>query len=347
MNIVRFIKSFFSSDIAIDLGSENTKIYVKEQGIVLNEPTITALKHFHGEKVFIKYGSEAKEKLGKSPKNIEIVCPIKKGSIADLEATEALVEEFIARVHDGGFFRPSPTVLVAIPSSSSKIETKAIQDAIYNAGAKEVLFVKQGIAAALGCNVDISSTKPSCFIDIGAETTEVSVIASSGVVFSKTFDVGGKDMSNAIEKHILDTYKVKIGSESAERIKREMATVVTDDIDENVSMTVKCKNVLTDKPESIEIKQKDVYLGMYDPMLRIIEAIDEILKELSAETIASLFDNGIYVIGGSSQIKGLPELISSYTGLETHIVNKPSLSVIAGCGEIIEQNASFDDYDDY
>lgn len=346
MNVLRFIKSFFSSDIAIDLGSENTIIYVKDQGIVLKEPTMIAAKYTYGNRDFIEVGNEAKKLVGRSPKNIEVISPISKGAIVDLTATEVMIEQFISSLHENSYFRPSPTVLVAIPSSSSEVEKKAVQDAIYNAGAKEVIFVKQGLAGALGCGLDIASNVPSCILDIGSDTTEISVIASSGIVFSKTFDIGGRKITEAIEDHILEEYKVEIGFENAEKLKRKLSTVIQADVSADEKMIIKGKDGITNKPTTLEVSQRDIYIGLFEPMSKIIEAIDETFKELPAETVSTLFQNGIKLIGGSSQIEGIATLISSYTDLKAEVVKDPETIVISGCGIILDQSTSFYEHED-
>lgn len=347
MNVIRLFKSFFSSDIAIDLGSENTIIYVKNEGIVLNEPTMVAAKYVYGSKEYIECGTEAKNLLGKSPKNIEIISPIKNGAIVDLTATEAMIEQFISRINGKSFFRPSPTVLVAIPYSTSGVGRKAVEDAIYNAGAKEVVFVKQGLAGAMGCHLDISSTTPSCIIDIGAGTTEITVVASSGIIFSKTFEVGGDDITNSIKDYILEEYAVEIGFENAENLKKRLATVIPEEVDIIEKMIIKGKNTVNNKPVTIEINQKDIYLGLFEPMSKIIDAIDKTFRELPAETISNLFQNGVKLIGGSSQINGLSEVISKYVGLKTEVVKNPELSVITGCGIILDESTSFYEHEEF
>jgi len=346
MNILRVFKSFFSSDIAIDMGSENTIIYVKDEGIVLKEPTMIAAKYTYGNRDFIEVGNEARKLVGRSPKNIDVISPIEKGAIVDLTATEVMIEHFISSLHENSFFRPSPTVLVAIPSSSSEVEKKAVEDAIYNAGAKEVVFVKQGLAGALGCGLDISSNIPSCILDIGSDTTEISVIASSGIVFSKTFDIGGRKITEAIKDYILEEYQVEIGFENAEKLKRKLSTVVQADVNHEEKMIIKGKDGVTNKPTTLEVSQRDIYLGLFEPISKIIEAIDETFKELPAETISTLFQNGIKLIGGSSKIEGLADLISSYTALKTEVVNDPEMMVIKGCGIILDQSTSYYEHED-
>ena len=346
MNILRYIKSFLSSAIAIDLGSENTRIYVKNEGIVLDEPTLIAAKYKYGARDFIEVGSQAQKLIGRAPKNIEVVSPIQKGAIVDLSATEVMIEMFIASLNEGSFLRPSPTVLVSIHSSSSEVEKKAVEDAVYNAGATEVVFIKQGLAAAFGCGIDVSSNIPSCIIDLGSDTTEISVIASSGIVFSKTFDIGGREITKAIEEYVLEKYKIEIGFENAEKLKKKLSTVVESKVIETEKMIIKGKDALTNKPTTAEISQVDVYLGLFEPMSRIISAIDETFKNLPPETISTLFQNGIKLIGGSSRINGLPELISSYTNLKTERVENPESIVISGCGVVLDEDASYYEHED-
>lgn len=341
MSIFKIIKNFFSYDIAIDLGSENTSIYVKNEGIKLQEPTLVSFKHSYGEREFIKFGSEAKKLIGRTPKDIEVVRPINKGAIVDLTATEVMLEYFISQVHEETFFRPSPSVLIAIPSSSSEIEKKAIEDAIYNAGAKDVIFVKQGMAAALGAGMDVSSTTPSCIIDIGADTSEISVIASSGIIFSKTFHVGGVNMAESIADRVLDEYQIYIGVENAEKLVRNLATVNTEKVDETKKMIIKGKDALSNKPKTIEVTQKDVYYGLFEPMSTIIESLNEVFRNLPAETVGDLYQNGIVLVGGTSKIDGLVDLIEGQINLKTVLCEDPMNAVIKGCGMILDDTIGF------
>ena len=346
VNVLRFLNSFFSSDIAIDLGSKNTLIYMKDKGLVLNEPTMIAAKYTYGSRSFIAVGHESKKLVGRAPINISVINPIERGAIMDLAATEAMIESFIGGLHEGAFLRPSPSILVAIPSSASDVEKKAVEDAIYNAGAKEVVFVNKGLAGAIGCGLDISSSTPSCILDIGSDTTEISVIASSGVVFSRTYNVGGKSITTSIQEYILEEYQTDIGFESTDKVKKYLGTVLQSEVNTEEKMILKGKNVLTNKPTTIEINQRDVYLGLFEPVSRIMEAIDETFKELPPETVSTLFQNGIKLIGGASQISGLPELVSSYTTLKAEVVEDPAKVIINGCGIILEERTDYYNHDE-
>tara|TARA_Y100000588_G_scaffold321228_1_gene352410 strand:- start:127554 stop:128597 length:1044 start_codon:yes stop_codon:yes gene_type:complete len=346
MNIIRLLKSFFCSDIAIDLGSDNTLIYVKDEGLLVNEPSLVAIKEIYPEKQFLQYGSEAQKLVGKTPQGIKVIKPIEKGVIKELYATEAMVEHFMSIVNESGFFKPSPKVLVAIPSTISEVERKAVEDAIYNAGAREVMFVKQGIASAIGAGVDINSTTPSCILDMGAETTEIAVVASGGTVYSKTFEIGGLDLSLSIEDLILEKHNIKIGLENAEKLKKNLGTLVRESLDKREKMVIQGKHVVKNRPVTVEVNQLDVYTGMFTPVTRLLESIDEVLENLAAETVAGLYQNGITMVGGSSKLNGLDKLISEYIGVRTNIANEPTTCAIMGCGKLLEEDATYNDFED-
>lgn len=346
MNFIRLVKSFFCSDIAIDLGSDNTLIYVKGEGLKINQPSLVAIKEIYPEKQFIQYGSEAQKLIGKTPQGISVIKPIEKGVIKELYATEAMIEYFMSLVNEGSFLRPSPKVLVAIPSTISEVEKKAVEDAIYNAGAREVLFVKQGMAAAMGAGLDVHSTTPSCILDMGGETTEIAVVASSGIVYSKTFEIGGLDISKSIEEVVLEKNKVKIGIENATKLKKNLGNLIKEELDKTDKMVIQGKDMVRNRPITVEVSQLDVYIGMHEPVKKLLESIDEVLEQLPTETVAGLYQNGIMMVGGCSRLKGLDKLISEYIGVKTVIADDPSTCIIRGCGSIIEKENGYNDFEE-
>lgn len=329
------------SDIAIDLGSEITQVYVKEEGLMLSEPTLVAIKRMYPEKEFFQHGTEAQKLIGREPKGIEVIRPIKKGAIVEIEEAESIVENAISMVNQDSFLRANPKVLVALSSSASEVEKKAMEDAVYNAGARDVDFVEKGLAAALGAGIDISSTTPSGIIDIGGETTEIAIIASSGVVYSKTFDVGGYDLAKGIEESIQERYQVDIGIENAIMLKKSLVNVLNDSVDESETRIIQGKDIIKKRPVTIEVSQVDVYLGVYDSVKRILDAIDEAFDGLSAESSAALNQKGITLVGGSAKLNGLAELISDYTGVNVNVADEPEKCVIMGAGMILDEKASY------
>lgn len=340
MNIIRVLKSFFCSDIAIDLGSNNTLIYVAGEGIKINEPSLVAVREYP-EREFIQYGSEAQKLIGKTPQGINVIAPIEKGAIKELYATEAMVEYFMSLVSESGFFRPSPKVLVAIPSTISEVEKKAVEDAIYNAGAREVMFVKQGMAAGIGAGLDVDSTIPSCVIDMGGETTEIAVLAASRIVYSKTFEIGGLDLSKSIEDVIFNKYQIKIGIENANKLKKNIGSVTRENLDKREKMVIQGKDMARNRPVTIEVNQLEVYKGIHEPITKLLESIDEVLEKLPTETVAGLYQNGITLVGGGSKLVGLDKLISEYVGVKTVVSENPSTCIINGCGKILEKESGF------
>lgn len=347
MKFFNMIKNMFNSEIAIDLGSEKTVIYVKDQGIKLNEPTMVAEKHLLGEKIFIHYGNDAKRIIGKTPKNVIIVSPIKDGAIQDLTASESMLNYFIGQVHEEqGFFRPSPNVLITIPSSASEVEKKSVEDALYEAGARNVTFLKKGLAAAIGAGVDIEKETPSCIIDLGADTTEISVIASSGIIEARTFKTGGKTIVEAIEKYVLDKYDTEIGVENATMLMKRFATVKKEDIDRDENFTIVKGKSTQNKLKEIRVDQADIYNAMFEPVSKIIEALGKIFKELPAETISDLSDGGVYLCGGVSNIEGLDFLIENYLNLPTRLIKDPELCVIKGAGKLLDEEIETENYEE-
>ena len=347
MSIFNLFKQMFSSDIAIDLGSENTIIYVKGKGILLNEPTMVAEKHILGEKQFIQFGSEAKKLIGKTPKNVEVIRPIRNGSIQDLTATKEMISFFIEQVHDEKkFFRPNPNVLIAMPTSASEVEQKAVEDALYDAGAKEVTFIKKGIAAALGAGIDISSEIPVCIIDIGANTTEISVLASSGIIEATTCKIGGSTICNAIQKHILEEFDTEIGIENAIMLMHKFATVEKESIKREKNNSIVKGKSLQNKLSEITVDQADIYTALFEPILSIITEIDNVFKELPPETVSGLAEGGVYLCGGAAKIEGLDVLIQNYLNLKTRIINEPMLCVIKGAGKLLDEDIETENYED-
>lgn len=343
-NFFKFCKGMFCSDIAIDLGSEMTRVYVKEEGLKVSEPTLVAVREIYPEKEFFQHGKEAAKLIGRTPKGIEVVRPVRRGAIVEIQEVESIIETAIKHVSDGTYFRPSPKVMVAISSSASEVEKKALEDAVYNAGARDVYFIKKGIAAAIGAGIDISSEIPSCVIDIGGETTEIAIIASSGIVYSKTFDVGGYDLAKGIEDSIRERMSIDIGIENATMLKKNLVKLIDSEVDQSEKLTIKAKDVGKKRPVKVEISQVDVYLGVYNSVEKILNAIDEVFEETSAETLAAFYQNGITIVGGSSRLNGLEDLISNYTGVKTQIADDPENCVIRGAGLVLEGEREYLSY---
>lgn len=339
-----FLKNFFCSDIAIDLGSEMVRVYVQDEGVKVSEPTLVAVKEMYPEKEFLQFGREAQKLIGRTPKGIEVVRPIKRGAIEEIQETEAIIESAMQHVVNKSFLRPSPKVLVAVSSSSSEVAKKALEDAVYNAGARDVDFIKKGLAGAIGAGIDITSEKPSCIIDIGGETTEIAVIASSGIVYSKTFDIGGYDLAKGIEESIQERHQVNIGIENAIILKKKLVNVIDSEVDETEKMIVQGKDIIKKRPVKIEVSQVDVYLGVYDSIKKILDAIDEVFEEIPPESLSAFSQNGIVLIGGTSKLNGLEELISSYTGVNARIADDPENCVIKGAGMVLDNSVNYHSY---
>lgn len=346
MGLGKFLSSFVSPDIAIDIGSESTLIYVQGSGIQVKEPTLVAVKERYPESLYLQFGNEAKKLIGKTPDGIKVIKPIRRGAVVDISATEHILEYFMQMVVGDSFFKPSPKVIVAIPTSISEVERKAIEDAVYSAGAKEVQFLKHGAVAAIGAGLDISSTTPSCVLDIGGETTELAVLASSGIVYSKTFEIGSVDLIEGIENIVVEKYNIKIGVENATRLLKQLGEVRREMIDKEEKIILQGKDILQNRPARVEVSQADVYLGVYPALTKMLEAIDEMMTSLPTETCASFSEKGITLVGGGSLLKGLPELVSEYTNVKTQLADNPEECIIRGCGMLMEGEVGYlQDYD--
>lgn len=346
MGLSKILNFFASPEIAIDMGSESTYIYVQGSGIVVREPTLVAVKERYPESLYLQFGNEAKKLIGKTPDGIKVIRPIRKGAVVDIAATEQILEHFMKVVLGESFFKPSPKVIVAIPSSISEVERKAIEDAVYSAGAKDVQFLKHGAVAAIGAGIDISSTTPSCVLDVGGETTELAVLASSGIVYSKTFDIGSVDLIEGIENMVVEKYNIKIGVENAEKLLKQLGEVRRDQIDKTEKMILQGKDILQNRPARVEVSQSDVYLGIHLALSKMLDAIDEMMTSLPTETCASFSEKGITLVGGGSKLKGFPELVSEYTGVKTILAADPEECIIKGCGLLMEGDVAYlHDYD--
>ena len=328
------LKGLFSNDLSIDLGTANTLIYVREKGIILNEPSVVAIKTQAGQRTVIAVGSEAKKMLGRTPGNISAIRPLKDGVIADFQITEEMLKHFIQVVHEDSYIRPSPRILVAVPCQSTQVERRAIRESVLKAGAREVRLIEEPMAAAIGSGLPVEEASGSMVVDIGGGTTEIAILALNGVVYSDSLRVGGDRMDEAIIAYIRRNQNVLIGDSTAEKIKNSIGTASPDA--ENLEMDVRGRNLAEGTPVTFIIQSKQIYDAMLEPLSAIIQAIRSALESSPPELSADISERGIVLTGGVAMLRDIDVLISSQTGVPVIIAEDPLTCVARGGGRALE-----------
>ena len=334
------LKGLFSNDLSIDLGTANTLIYVREKGIILNEPSVVAIKTQAGQRTVIAVGSEAKKMLGRTPGNISAIRPLKDGVIADFQITEEMLKHFIQEVHEGSYIRPSPRILVAVPCQSTQVERRAIRESVLKAGAREVRLIEEPMAAAIGSGLPVEEASGSMVVDIGGGTTEIAILALNGVVYSNSLRVGGDRMDEAIIAYIRRNQNVLIGDSTAEKIKNSIGTASPDA--ENLEMDVRGRNLAEGTPVTFIIQSKQIYDAMLEPLSAIIQAIRSALESSPPELSADISERGIVLTGGVAMLRDIDVLISSQTGVPVIIAEDPLTCVARGGGRALEIMDTYD-----
>lgn len=332
----RKLRGMFSEDISIDLGTANTLIYVKNQGIVLNEPSVVALRHdgAGNSKTVAAVGSEAKHMLGRTPGNISAIRPMKDGVIADFYVTEKMLQHFIHRVHKTRFFRPSPRVLVCVPCGSTQVERRAIRESAMGAGASEVYLIEEPMAAAIGAGLPVEEARGSMVVDIGGGTTEVAIISLSGVVYAASVRIGGDRFDEAIVNYVRRNYGSLIGEATAERIKHQIGTAYPDT--EVRELEVRGRNLAEGIPRSFTLNSNEILEALQEPLSGIVSAIRAALEQAPAELSADIAERGMVLTGGGSLLHDLDRLISAETGLPVILAEDPLTCVARGGGIALE-----------
>ncbi|MCX5776434.1 MAG: rod shape-determining protein [Candidatus Firestonebacteria bacterium] len=321
----------FSNDLAIDLGTATTLVYVKGKGIVLNEPSLVALVKDTHE--ILAVGTEAKKMLGRTPVSILAIRPMKDGVIADFEVTEKMLKYFINKVHNKR--TPiRPIVVIGIPSGVTEVEKRAVRDSAEQAGAREVFLVEEPMAAAIGAGLPVESPTGNMIADIGGGTTEVAVISLRGIVCNNSVRVGGDELTDAIAMHLKTAYNVLIGERTAEEIKIEIGSAFP--LKEESRINVRGRDLVTGLPRTLEVTSEEIREAMKEPISQIIEAIKETLERTPPELSADIVDKGIILAGGTSQLKGLAERIRYETGVPVNIAEDPVTCVVRGVGRLLE-----------
>lgn len=335
------IRGLFSNDISIDLGTANTLIYVKGKGIVLDEPSVVAIRTVGTQRSVAAVGIEAKRMLGRTPGNIVAIRPLKDGVIADFHVTEKMLQLFIGKVHENSMIRPSPRVLVCVPAQSTQVERRAIKESALGAGAREVYLIEEPMAAALGADLPVDDASGSMVVDVGGGTTEIAIISLNGIVFSESVRVGGDRFDEAIVGYVRRRFGTLIGDSTAERIKHEIGTAIT--IQEEFEIDVRGRNLAEGIPKQLTLKSNQIQEALSEPLAQITSAVKNALEQSPPELASDIAERGIVLTGGGSLLKGLDELLAAETGLPVLIADDPLTCVARGGGRALEliDRASF------
>jgi rod shape-determining protein MreB len=324
------IGTYFSNDIAIDLGTANTLVYLKGNGIVLNEPSVVAVDQ-KSKKVYA-VGAEAKSMLGKTPDHITAVRPLKDGVIADFEITEVMLREFIRKSQKKRFFI-RPRIVISVPSGITEVERRAVTDSAQNAGAREVYLVAEPIAAAIGVGLPVDKPSGNMIIDIGGGTTEIAVIALNGIVTDISIRIGGDEMDEVIVQHVKKAYNLLIGDQTAEHVKMVIGTATK--MDKEEEMEIKGRDLVSGIPKTLRISSMEIREALAEPLSQIVAALRTALEQTPPELAADIVDRGIVMTGGGSLLRGIDMLLKEETNLPINVVEDPLTCVVLGSGKIL------------
>ena len=337
MGLLDKVTAMWSQDMAIDLGTANTLVVLKGQGVVLNEPSVVAVVDNKGKKSVLAVGDEAKTMLGRTPGNIQAIRPLRDGVIADFIVTEEMIKHFIKKVHKRSSFA-NPRILICVPTGSTPVERKAIQDSALAAGARRVQLIEEPIAAAIGANLPISEATGSMVIDIGGGTTEIAVMSLGGVVYSNSLRVAGDAMDHALISYMRKEYNLMICDSTAEKIKKEVGTSIATN---NNTYAVKGRDLRSGTPKEVNISEEDTVEAL-NPILReMINGIKDALENTPPELSADLVDMGLTLTGGGALLKNIDKRFSKETGLPVHIADDPLACVAVGTGKALDQEETF------
>jgi rod shape-determining protein MreB and related proteins len=323
---------FFSNDVAIDLGTANTLVYVRNRGIVLDEPSVVAVRA--NSKQVLAAGRVAKEMLGKTPESIVASRPMRDGVIADFELTESMLRYFIRTVHNNRRTFISPRMIIGVPSGITQVERRAVEDSAKQAGAREVHVIMQPMAAAIGAGLQVQEPSGSMIVDIGGGTTQAALISLKAVVFCRSVRVGGDEMDRAIVQYVKRKYNLLIGERTAEQIKIKIGTVMPDNPNENLE--VKGRDLVTGVPKTILLTSMEVNEALLETIASIVDVVRVALENTPPELSSDLVDKGIVMAGGGSLLRGLDKLLSKETGLPVRLADEPLLCVVKGAGKALE-----------
>ena len=325
-----------SADMAIDLGTANTLVYVKGRGVVLNEPSVVAIATVRGKKQVLAVGDEAKMMLGRTPGNIQAIRPLRDGVIADFEVAEEMIKHFIRKVHNRRSFA-SPQVIVCVPSGSTAVERRAIQESAESAGARRVFLIEEPMAAAIGASLPVTEPSGSMVVDIGGGTTEVAVLSLGGIVYSRSVRVGGDKMDEAIIGYIRRNHNLLVGEGSAERIKKEIGSAFPPEDGVGLSLEIKGRDLMNGVPKELVIDQAQIADSLAEPVSQIVEAVKVALEQTPPELAADIVDKGIVLTGGGALLGNLDFVLRHSTGLPVSIADDALSCVALGTGRCLEE----------
>ncbi|AFX99488.1 cell shape determining, MreB/Mrl family protein [Candidatus Endolissoclinum faulkneri L2] len=325
-----------SADMAIDLGTANTLVYVKGRGIVLNEPSVVAIATVRGKRQVLAVGDEAKQMLGRTPGNIQAIRPLRDGVIADFEVAEEMIKHFIRKVHNRRSCA-SPQIIICVPSGSTAVERRAIQESAESAGARRVFLIEEPMAAAIGANLPVTEPTGSMIVDIGGGTTEVAVLSLGGIVYSRSVRVGGDKMDEAIIAYIRRNHNLLVGEGSAERIKKDIGSAYPAEDQTYNGWQIKGRDLLNGVPKEIVIDQSQIADSMAEPVSQIVDAVRVALEQTPPELAADIVDKGIVLTGGGALLANLDFVLRDVTGLPVMVADDPLSCVALGTGRCLEE----------
>jgi len=323
--------------MAIDLGTANTLVVLKGQGVVLNEPSVVAIAENMGKKTVLAVGDEAKTMLGRTPGNISAIRPLRDGVIADFIVTEEMIKHFIKKVHKNKTFA-NPRILICVPTGSTPVERKAIQDSALAAGARRVQLIEEPIAAAIGAGLPISEATGSMVVDIGGGTTEIAVMSLGGLVYSRSLRVAGDAMDTALVNYMRKEYNLMIGDSTAEKIKKEIGTAIASNSN---TYAVKGRDLRSGTPKEVNITEEDTAEALNDILKEMVNGIKDALENTPPELSADLVDMGLTLTGGGALLKNIDKRFSKETGLPVFIADDPLACVAIGTGKALDQEETF------
>lgn len=326
---------YFSSDMAIDLGTANTLVYVKGRGIVLNEPSVVALQTLRGKKHVLAVGNDAKRMLGRTPGNIQAIRPMRDGVIADFEVAEEMITHFIHKVHNRRGFA-SPEIIICVPSGSTAVERRAIQESAQAAGARQVHLIEEPVAAAIGAGLPVTEPTGSMIVDIGGGTTEVAVLSLNGIVYARSVRCAGDKMDEAIMNYVRRYHNLLIGEGTAERIKKELGTASLPEQGEGKLMEIKGRDLMNGVPKEIVLSEVQIAEALAEPVGQILEAVKVALENMAPELAGDIVDKGIVLTGGGALLRNLDLVMRHATGLPVMVADNPLTCVVMGTGKALE-----------
>lgn len=340
--IIDKLFGIFSKDMAIDLGTANTLVYVRGEGIVLNEPSVVAIVEDQGKSQVLAVGDEAKQMLGRTPGKIKAIRPMRDGVIADFEVAEQMIKHFIRKVHKRRSLS-NPQIVICVPSGATNVERRAIRESADAAGARKVFLIEEPVAAAIGAGLPVADPTGSLIVDIGGGTTEIAILSLGGVVLSASVRAAGDKFDESIIEYMRTTHKLAIGETTAERMKKEIGLAYPPDDGEGRSMHVKGRDLITGLPKELSISQRQIAEALAEPVSMVIDTIRRALEKIPPELAADVVERGIMLAGGGSLLGGIDTVLRRATSLPILIAEDPLLCVVMGAGKALEEQSTLKD----